>query len=148
MFRKTAIAAAMLVFGSTGVLALGMGDISMKSMLNQPMQAEIDLTSVRDTELSDIKVSLASQEAHQRAGLNKSALLNSFTFAVEKTASGNAVVKVTSLDKKIMCRLICCCCRIRISTTTRIIIPFRSTPLLRETSAQKRRLLTRKLYIK
>jgi pilus assembly protein FimV len=98
MFRKTAIAAALLVIGSTGALALGLGDISMKSVLNQPMQAEIDLTSARDAELSEIKVSLASQEAHQRAGLSKSALLNNLKFTVEKTPDGNAVVRVTSLD--------------------------------------------------
>ncbi len=98
MFRKSAIAAALLVCGSTGALALGLGDIAMKSVLNQPLLAEIDLTSATGTELEDIRVSLASLEAHQRAGLNKSASLTGFQFAVEKTPAGNVVVRVTSKD--------------------------------------------------
>ncbi len=98
MLRKLAITAVFLVFASPMAMALGLGDIDMQSALNQPMQAVIKLTSSAGTRLSDIKVSLASLEAHQRAGLTKAQVLTSFHFNVEKDTAGNAVVHVTSSD--------------------------------------------------
>jgi pilus assembly protein FimV len=98
MFRKLAITAVFLLFTSPQLMALGLGDIDMQSALNQPMKAVINLTSAAGTQLSDIKVSLASLEAHQRAGLTKSQLLAGFRFSVEKDSAGNAVVRVTSSD--------------------------------------------------
>jgi pilus assembly protein FimV len=98
MFRKLAIPSILLVFSSPGVLAMGLGEIEMQSALNQPMQAEIDLTSSAGTDLKDIKVSVATLAAHQRAGLTKTPILSDFRFHVEKGADGNAIVRVTSTD--------------------------------------------------
>lgn len=98
MFRKLAVVAALLIITSPRLFALGLGELDMQSALNQPMQAVIELTSSAGTPVDTIKVSLASLEAHQRAGLTKSAVLANFRFAVEKGSSGNAVVRVTSED--------------------------------------------------
>lgn len=98
MFRKMAVAAALLIFTSPRLFALGLGEIDMQSALNQPMQAVIELTSSAGTPLDSIKVSLASLEAHQRAGLSKAAMLANFKFTVEQDRSGSLVVRVTSAD--------------------------------------------------
>jgi len=98
MLRKMAVAAALLIVTSPRLFALGLGEINMTSALNQPMQAVIDLTSSAGTPVDTIKVSLASLEAHRRAGLTKSALLANFKFTVEPGRTGNAVVRVTSTD--------------------------------------------------
>jgi pilus assembly protein FimV len=98
MFRKSAVVAAFLVLFSSRLFALGLGELDMQSALNQPMQAVIALTSAPDSELADIKVSVASLQAHQRAGLSKSAMLTSFRFSIEKDGAGGAVVRITSTE--------------------------------------------------
>ena len=97
MFRQTVLTAAMLlVLASPRAFALGMGDIDMRSALNQPMDAVIELTSANTTNLDDIRVSLASLEAHKRTGMTKAAILADFKFTVEKNAAGKAVIRISS----------------------------------------------------
>ena len=48
---------------------LGLGDIELKSALNQPFEAEIELTSATPEELADLKVDLAARETFERYGL-------------------------------------------------------------------------------
>ena len=99
MLKKSAVAAALFfITVSSNVLALGLGVIDMQSALNQPMNAVIDLTSGSGTDLSQIKVSIASQQAHDRAGLSRNRILSDFRFSVEQDDRGNAFVRVTSSD--------------------------------------------------
>ncbi len=99
MFKKSAVAAALLFITATSnTFALGLGEIDMQSALNQPMRASIDLTSAGGTDLSQVKISIASAEAHQRAGLSKSRMLGNFRFKVEKDSRGQAVIRITSTD--------------------------------------------------
>jgi pilus assembly protein FimV len=99
MFRKSAVAAALLLVSVTSEsFALGLGEIDMQSALNQPMRAVIDLTSATGTDLSQVKVSIASAEAHQRAGLARSRLLGNFRFKVEQDDRGRAVIRISSTD--------------------------------------------------
>jgi pilus assembly protein FimV len=99
MLKKSAVAAALLfITVSSNVYALGLGAIDMQSALNQPMNAVIDLTSASGTDLSEIKISIASQEAHDRTGLSKTRILSDFQFTIEQDAQGNAFVRITSFD--------------------------------------------------
>ncbi|HAJ91893.1 MAG TPA: hypothetical protein DCO71_04620 [Gammaproteobacteria bacterium] len=99
MFKKLAVTAALsFVTVSSNVYALGLGPIDMQSALNQPMKAVIDLTSASDTDLSKIKVSIASQQAHDRTGLSRTRILTDFTFSVERDSRGEAFIRVTSSD--------------------------------------------------
>jgi pilus assembly protein FimV len=99
MFRKSAVAAALLLVSvAPNCFALGLGEIDMQSALNQPMRAVIDLTSAAGTDLAQVKVSIASAEAHRRAGLTRSRLLGNFRFKVEKDSRGQAVILVSSTD--------------------------------------------------
>ena len=97
MFRKSAVMTALLLATlSAQVFALGLGDIDMRSALNQPMDAVIELTSATAADIDDIDVSLASLGDHSRAGLSKAAILTDFRFTIEKNAAGKPVVRIRS----------------------------------------------------
>jgi pilus assembly protein FimV len=99
MLKKSAVAAALFfVTVSSNLYALGLGAIDMQSGLNQPLNAVIDLTSASGTDLSEIKISIASKEAHDRTGLSRNRILSDFKFSVEKDSRGDVFVRVTSTD--------------------------------------------------
>ena len=99
MLKKSAVAAALFfITVSSNVHALGLGALDMHSALNQPLNAVIDLTSASDTDLSKIKVSIASQQAHDRTGLSRAVILTDFKFSIDRDSQGNAFILVTSSD--------------------------------------------------
>jgi pilus assembly protein FimV len=99
MLKKSAVAAALFfITVSSNVYALGLGALDMRSALNQPMNAVIDLTSASGTDISKIKVSIASQQAHDRTGLSRARILTDFRFSVEQDNRGNTFIRVTSSD--------------------------------------------------
>src|SRR6056297_539603 len=78
------------------VLALGLGNAQLSSALNEPLQARIDLYSVRTAELVDIKAELASVADFQKAGLEWSSNLSELRFKVNTGADGKPYISVTS----------------------------------------------------
>ena len=77
--------------------ALGLGEIEVKSFLNQPLNAEIEVISARAGEIDDLLVSLASRDAFTRAGLSRPRHLSDLRFSVRKSEDGEqAVVVVTT----------------------------------------------------
>lgn len=81
----------------SGALALGLGDIHLKSALNAPLDADIDLAASGE-ELTGLKVALATRESFSRYGLDYPAYLASITFQPAKTADGHDVIHVHSRD--------------------------------------------------
>lgn len=81
----------------SSALALGMGDIKLKSALNQPFDAEIELLSVTPAEAETLKVALASRETFARLGLDRPAVLMFLRFSVEQKAQRH-FIKVTSTE--------------------------------------------------
>lgn len=71
--------------------ALGLGEISLKSALNQALVAEIPVTADAADDLGKLDVRLASAETFQRFGLDRPQFLNTLDFSVE----GNRI-RVTS----------------------------------------------------
>jgi pilus assembly protein FimV len=99
MIRKLSLAVAVATaLSPLGALALGLGEIHPQSALNQTFKADIDLLSVTQDELQDVRVSLASVEAFKKAGMDRPYLLTSLRFAPQLTASGKPVISVTSKD--------------------------------------------------
>jgi pilus assembly protein FimV len=99
MFRKSALAMAMLgAFASTNVVALGLGEIELKSALNQPLNAEVELLSATGQELEELKVAIASSQAFASAGIERTLFLNKLQFSVGHNAAGKPVVRITSRD--------------------------------------------------
>lgn len=80
---------------SANVFALGMGELELKSTLNQPLQAEIELTNIADLTEWEIKPSLASDGDFDRAGVEKIFFLSDIDFEVK----GNRIV--LSSDKTV-----------------------------------------------
>ncbi len=73
---------------SANVFALGMGELELKSTLNQPLQAEIELTNIDDLTEWEIKPSLASDGDFDRAGVEKVFFLSDIDFEIK----GNRIV--------------------------------------------------------
>lgn len=98
--RKQAIA--LLFFGSTvwAQLAhgLGLGDIEVYSALNQALEAEINLTSVRPDELDGLIVKLASEEAFSQAGVERPFYLTRLKFSLASKPDGTQYIKVSTED--------------------------------------------------
>lgn len=66
------------------VLALGLGDINVRSGLNQPLEAEIPLLSVASDEIDTLNVGLASPGAFEQAGVERPFHLTQLRFKVEQ----------------------------------------------------------------
>ena len=78
-------------------LALGLGEIEVNSYLNQPLKAEIEVVAARPGEIDDLLVSLASRDAFNKAGLERSADLSKLRFKIEKSEDGqSAKILVTT----------------------------------------------------
>ncbi len=83
--RKLATALAVsIALSSSAAHALSLGEIEMRSALNQPMQAEIQLSSVRAGEMTGMIVKLASPEAFARAGIERTDALADLRFSVDQ----------------------------------------------------------------
>jgi len=94
--RKLALVLASLAACFPGwVQALGLGDITLHSYLNQPLNAEIPVISDNATDLQSLKVGLASPQDFQRLGVDYGDSLRQLRFALVRKG-GHAFVKVTS----------------------------------------------------
>lgn len=63
-----------------GAMALGVGDITLHSALDQPLVADIRLLETGDLDSNDIKVGLAPEEAYARSGVERVAFLTDLRF--------------------------------------------------------------------
>ncbi|MEW6645592.1 MAG: FimV/HubP family polar landmark protein [Pseudomonadota bacterium] len=98
MVRKLAYPLLSLMFVlPSAAYALGMGDIKLRSALNQPFNAEIELLSVSADEAESLKVNLASYETFARVGLDRPAALMFLRFNAEHR-DGRHYIKVTSTE--------------------------------------------------
>lgn len=99
MFRKPAVAAGVLLLAvSTRMHALGLGEIDVRSALNEPFDAQVTLTSATNEQLETLRVSIASSEAFARAGIPRTAILREFEFAVERSGDGKPVIRISTDD--------------------------------------------------
>ena len=85
-----------LLAAPVGAWALGLGNIELKSALNQPFQAQIEVVSATADELRSLKVGLAPPEMFERYRLDRPAFLQNLEFRVVSDRSGRGVVQVTS----------------------------------------------------
>lgn len=77
------------------VPALGLGEITLHSALNQPFEAEIELLEVADLGAQDIRVGLASAEVFNRSGVDRLYFLNDLRFTPLLRGS-RSVIRVVS----------------------------------------------------
>ncbi|AZC36513.1 FimV/HubP family polar landmark protein [Pseudomonas chlororaphis] len=95
--RKLVLAIAAASALSSGMAqALGLGELTLKSTLNQPLVAEIELLDVKDLTAAEVVPSLASPEDFAKAGVDRQAFLNDLSFTPVLNANGKSVLRVTS----------------------------------------------------
>lgn len=99
MIRKLVLTATMLmVFVTTRVMALGLGELTLHSYLNEPLNAEIELLSVHPDELDGIKIALASQRDFELIGVDRLYFLTTLEFVTKTNKAGNAIISITTKD--------------------------------------------------
>lgn len=99
--RKLALAlagAALLASGTTHALTLG--DIALKSTLEQPLDAEIELLDARGLPITDVRPDLATALEFNKIGIPRPAHLEGLHFKAVQRPNGRTVINVTS-DKPI-----------------------------------------------
>ena len=86
-----------LLLASGAALALGLGEIRVKSKPGQPLVAEIPVISSDPAEMEQLQARLASPETFDRVGLPRpQGLVEELDFAVAVSDEGQPVIRVTS----------------------------------------------------
>src|SRR5579871_2260081 len=79
-------------------MALGLGDIHLKSALNAPLDADIDVVGANPDELAGLKATLASRDTFGRYHLDYPSFLSSVRLEPRQTSDGRTVLHVQSND--------------------------------------------------
>lgn len=100
MMRKkiivSCLSAGVLLLLPLSAQAAGLGKLSVKSALGQPLNAEIELLAEDKNELAALTARLAGNDAFRDARIDPAAILSSLKFTVDKKSDGRAVLKITS----------------------------------------------------
>ncbi len=96
MLRQLALGllSACLVILPMSAYALGFGNIHIKSALNAPLDAEIELLSATTSDLKGLSIKLASREAFLRAGVERPDHLSQLKFTIKQRSNGRAYLQV------------------------------------------------------
>ncbi|MDB6144400.1 MAG: LysM protein [Pseudomonas sp.] len=95
--RKLVLAIAAASALSSGMAqALGLGELTLKSALNQPLVAEIELLDASDLRAGQVVPSLANSADFTHAGVDRQAFLDDLTFTPVINAGGKSVLRITS----------------------------------------------------
>lgn len=95
--RKLVLAIAAASALSSGMAhALGVGELTLQSSLNQPLVAEIELLDVRDLSAEEMRPALASPEEFNKAGVDRQYFLTDLKFTPVIKPNGKSVIRVTS----------------------------------------------------
>ncbi|WP_456371903.1 FimV/HubP family polar landmark protein [Thiolapillus sp.] len=99
MVRKLALAVSLAV-GTLpmSVYALGLGEMTTHSALNQKFKADIELISVKKGQLDTLKATLAPADVFNRMGVERTLFLTRLKFRPMRLKNGKAVIRVTSSD--------------------------------------------------
>lgn len=98
MVRKpVVIFTSLVLLAAANAKALGLGDITLESALNQPLRANIPLLQLGDVRAEQISVQLASETDFARFSIDREAFLGSIRFEV-LSAGADALVQLSTLD--------------------------------------------------
>ncbi|MEO6155355.1 MAG: FimV/HubP family polar landmark protein [Thermomonas sp.] len=94
---RTAIAT-LLLLAAGNALALGLGQIEVKSRINEPLLAEIPIISTTPGELQALQARLASPDTFRRVGLEPpQGIAADLRFTLGNDAHGRPVIRVTTV---------------------------------------------------
>jgi len=98
---RNKLAAAIAAIGAlqAGVVgALGMGDLTLNSALNQPLDAEIRLNNTKDLDRTQVLIKMASPTDFDNAGVSLDYSLTTVKFNVILDGDGGGIIKVTTRE--------------------------------------------------
>lgn len=87
---------ALLLLGHGAASALGFGRLNVQSSQGQPLQAQIQVTSLSPSEQASLRLRVAPPQVHQTAGLVFDDVLASLKAELVRQADGGFVVQLTS----------------------------------------------------
>jgi pilus assembly protein FimV len=87
---------AVLLFTAPSLLALGLGEITLNSSLNEPLDADIVVLSSEELEDGQLLISLASPEAFERAGISRDFFYSQMTFSISRDSSDLHIIKIVT----------------------------------------------------
>ena len=97
MARRLALGYALIAtVWCTQAFALGLGDITIHSALNQKLNAEIELLETRGMSENEIVAQLATADDFKRVGIERFFFLTALQFHVEMRDQDHAILRVTS----------------------------------------------------
>lgn len=88
-----------LLFVPAISFALGLGPITMRSSLNQPLDAEIDIHSAQPGDLDGFAVRLASVEDFARVNVDRSVFLTQIQFRLKLRSDGSSYIHLTTTQR-------------------------------------------------
>jgi len=83
-----------IIAWASAAVALGLGDIDVRSRLNQPLSARIAINAAPDDVVSDLKVAVAGNAEFDRAGVERIPYLSTLRFEVKE--DGAPYIQVSS----------------------------------------------------
>ncbi|WPO98923.1 FimV/HubP family polar landmark protein [Pseudomonas sp. HR96] len=89
-----ALAAGALCFSSVSS-ALGLGELTLRSYLNQPFKADIELSDTAGLEADEVSAAIASPDEYAKAGIERIFFLNDLRFTPD-FSGGRKVIHVSS----------------------------------------------------
>ena len=101
MARKRKLAAVLLSLGclqAGSVWALGLGEMTLESFLNEPLKAQVDLLNTDGLHQDEIKVRLATSDDFDRMGVERAYFLTGIKFEVSLGRDGSGVITLSSDD--------------------------------------------------
>ncbi len=87
LFSRWMLVGIMALFPAVGH-ALALGKLKVLSALNEPLNAEIEFTSITDKELKGLSVALASRADFEAAGVERHGFLSQVKFVVDQRPDG------------------------------------------------------------
>ncbi|RUR09331.1 FimV/HubP family polar landmark protein [Legionella sp. km772] len=99
--KKTLLNAALLALMTpiSSIYGLGLGKMTVKSALDQPFLAEIEIVDVKSVALKDVRVGVADPANFEEIGLERAAVLSLLSFKIEKNEQGKEIIKVESTER-------------------------------------------------
>ncbi len=88
--------AALALFIPVAAHALGLGNMTMNSALNQPLDAEIELLSVQSGDLGNLSIRLGTEEDFDRVGVVREFFYTEFKFVVARKSDGSSYIQVST----------------------------------------------------
>ena len=99
MARKLATVVLSLgCLNASSALALGLGDLTLDSFLNEPLKAQVNLLNTGTLHQDQIRIRLATKDDFEKMGVDRAYFLTSIRFEVQLDGSGRGQILISSDD--------------------------------------------------